>query len=73
MNLITIINKFCLVNSFLPWQLYGSSSEVVVRYKANEKKEFTNFANLVSNLKLVSLNTTVFVEENKLVITKGIK
>lgn len=74
MSLLNIVNKFCAFNNFLPWQLYGSNKEVIVRYNSDESSEFYNFLSKVAILSSRGLvSTTIHPSENKIVIIKGCK
>ena len=46
MNTLTLVNKFCAHNNFMPDELYTEGSKVVVRY--NTIGKYKEYARLIS-------------------------
>ena len=46
MNTLTLVNKFCAHNNFMPDELYTEGSKVVVRY--NTMGKYKEYARLIS-------------------------
>lgn len=57
MNTLTIVNKFCANNNFMPTELYTTNNGwVIVKYDATERKEYNLFSTAISNSKVFKPN-----------------
>ena len=73
MNIITIVNKMCLHNNFMPSELYTfNGGDVYVRYEVKEKVEFDKLLKKLSDLWLLGVvNYSVISWSNCEVRIKG--
>lgn len=56
MTTLTIVNKFCAYNDFMPTELYTENNWVVVKYAKKERKEYNAFQTAIGNTNIFKLN-----------------
>ena len=56
MSNLTIVNKFCAYNNFMPTELYTEKGWVVVKYSKKERKEYNAFITAIGNTNIFKSN-----------------
>jgi len=64
MNTLTIVNKFCAHNNFMPSELYTTNNGwVVVKYDETERKEYNRLLTTLSNSKVFKPNRVKVIKD----------
>lgn len=64
MNTLTIVNKFCAHNNFMPTELYTTNNGwVAVKYDKTERKEYNRLLTTLSNSKVFKLNRVKVIKD----------
>tara|TARA_R100000742_G_C4161780_1_gene3133 strand:+ start:15 stop:254 length:240 start_codon:yes stop_codon:yes gene_type:complete len=64
MDTLTIVNKFCAHNNFMPTELYTTNNNwVVVKYDETERKEYNRLLTTLSNSKVFKPNKVKVIKD----------